>query len=502
MRWGWPPWGDGDSDPTPEPQQQRTVVVYASETLPSHVRSSDEKPSQFDVSKYLGTNSGAEVRLARYLSIYNPYVIRYKLLLEANVLGPQGLYLQMTDSGVKEQWEEWTKVASLDGLDWVSLQSLMLWSMVRDGESMIEVIVVDGELRLYSRDVLHCARWINSSNPKILTGVRLDQYNRPVSYLFNRFGGGLPVEIPAERMIHLFEKEFPGQVRGITWLSGTSNRYVSLDEFEEAAVTNAKFNAAESGYVSISDELQTDDEDDPGASVRKAVQIRPGEKVIVPEGVEYKPLPAAFPATSYEKYRQGLLSGAAVGGGISYATLATDWKGANFSSLRQGRIDDVEFYRKVQRLMCRALDRIFREWMLHYSLTGSANMSTRMRRVKTEWVMPGHRYIDPVKETAAQTTEIKNLTKSHSEVIAESGRNPIRVFEKIAEDYKAMLDAGIPPEIIKTLWGSIAQEPEDEEDEEEREERREEEEENGDDPDEDDEDEEAEEDETDEDEEE
>lgn len=499
MRWAWPPWSEEQARETERSPQQHGRVSYLFNTDSSvftgqksdRVRDTN-RASFFSLASFTGPEAFRSIRISRYLSIKNSHIRKYRQLLKSNVLGASGLGARFSDEGVRDMWKEWTKRADLTGRSsWPEFQELVLWTVIRDGEAVVEFIRVNGELHLYLRNTLHQARTLTETKAqtvsviggggRVAQGVRLDDYDRAMGYLFHRSEGGF-FEIPAERVSHVFVREFEEQLHGIPWLVSTEDGLLDLTEFEEAAIINAKINASQSALVQVSDKAMVE-EADASAAVAKVVTMEPGERVVVPEGVSINGMPAEFPAQAYEAYRRGMLSSAAVGLGVSYATLTSDLKGANFSSLRQGRLDDVAFYEQVQRMMCEWLDRVYEAWVFHYGLSGSRRREERIRRASCEWVVPGHGYIDPVKETTAQTGNLKNLTESHSEAIARSGREPKQVYGLIAQDIKDMQEAGIPDDIIRALYGAASlgstegtpgppppgQEPEDEEDDEERE---------------------------------
>ena len=65
--------------------------------------------------------------------------------------------------------------------------------------------------------------------------------------------------------------------------------------------------------------------------------------------------------------------------------------------------------------------------------------------MKVVWVLPGWQYVDPEKEIRAIVLALENNLLSRSQVILQSGNDPLRTDEAIAKDKEREEELGITP---------------------------------------------------------
>src|SRR5690606_19294336 len=93
--------------------------------------------------------------------------------------------------------------------------------------------------------------------------------------------------VPAERVLHVYRLDRPGQVRGVPWLASAIARLKDLDDFEDAELMQQKVAACSGAFVTdvdgnstpIGKQVPNDD---------KLEKIEPGHIAYLPPGREIK----------------------------------------------------------------------------------------------------------------------------------------------------------------------------------------------------------------------
>ena len=415
------------------------------------------------------------IRSSRHYSIEDDFVGRYYELLASYVLGSAGMQLE-ADPMVSEAWSDWgNSAADITGeMEFAQLMEEMLLTLARDGELMVALVIDGGDLRLQVIDVELVARGLTVHQRRIYDGIQYDEAMRPLGYYLR--GGPISASgtaldtnnldfIPAVRIIRVYRRKFAGQTHGIPWLLSSVRSLDLLNDFDMAVVQRAKNTVPLLGYFETPVEYMTPDQ--PGDFSSGMVEMSPGQVMNRPAGSTFRRVDFSFPEQAYTTYRRGMLTNAAAGSGISYFSLASDLQGANYSSLRHGKIDDAKYYGRVQTLFCSFLNRIFAAWVGHYSRSG-ATMGLRRRldvQKSPAWTGPGDAYIDPAKEQKANEDMLRNRLISPSDLIRRNGQNPDQVFERIKNDIQKMTDLGIPlPEAYLPAPALTVAEPMDDDD--------------------------------------
>ena len=403
----------------------------------------------FQIQQFTGGASLFNIRSSRYYSIFNSYVVHANGLMQDNVAGANGIQLQPMDSAVDQLFLDWFDSSDITGeSDGGQLQRQIIKTAMVDGECLCHLVVVSGELKVQILDTAMQARGMWSAARRIYDGIEYDQNMKPLAFYFRRDAGLMEtsanvLRIPAENIVRIWVREFTGQTHGLPWLTASVRSLDLLSEFDRAVLERAKNTVPLTGYWEVADRYQQENmqpERNRGLAI-----LDPNEVVERPEGYTFHKMDFAFPTGAYSTYRKAALASGAVGGHISYFSLSSDLEGANYSSLRHGKLDDVRYYQTVQALMMAFLTKLYFKFLAFYRMFGSS-MSDRRRldaMPRPVWIGPAAPYIDPEKEVKAQTQQLANRTIGESEIISNSGRNPGRVFEGIARDKETMKRLGI-----------------------------------------------------------
>lgn len=290
-------------------------------------------------------------------------------------------------------------------------------------------------------------------------GIEFDSNGAPVNYYFRRMDerqvgyiSGMSRDydiVPADNVCHIFLEESVGQKRGLTWMRTALWRMRMLGGFEDAALVNARVGAAKMGFFRDPDADNGDGDDIP-------LEGDPGtfEDIGNRELVNWSP---QFPEQSIDPFTKTLLRSIASGLCVSYNNLASDLTSVNFSSIRQGALDEREVWKGLQEMVIEQwCEWLYEKWLERALLAQAitvANKPLKFERIEkyraVAWRPRRWGWIDPSAEMAANEKAIAMRLKSRSEVIGEtSGRDSADVWEEISRDDKDMAALGVVPELM------------------------------------------------------
>lgn len=410
----------------------------------------------------------------------NDYYKRFIGMCKSNVVGDNGIVLQArskdlkgtldiaANEAIEMAYKDWSLQEHCDIRGKCSredLERLYIGNMAMDGEVIIRIIegkragkygialqfidpeLVDVELNEERRN-----------GAKIKLGIEVDEYNKPIAYYFKQFEGDYYfngknyIRVPAKEIIHNFLVEFPDQLRGIPWGSTALLRLNMIGGFENAALVNARTGASKMGFFTSpdGDSYQGDGTDSAGNLITDA---EPGTFEQLPAGVEFQAFDPAYPNGEYTYFLKGMLRGIASGLGVNYNKLANDLEGVNYSSLREGSIDEREVWKGLQAWMISSFSRIiYARWLERVILApgipiGKSRLRPEMLDKYRDVYFQGKRWqwIDPQKEMTGNQLAIDNRIKSRSQIIRANGDDPDEVWREIQRENEILKQLGIDP---------------------------------------------------------
>lgn len=245
-------------------------------------------------------------------------------------------------------FKEWAKRCTPEGRSFYSVQRLALRASAVSGECFIQFLRAPDDakmrvplwLKVYEADMVD----VNLNTDKIKQGIEFDRYGRPTRYFFHpthpgdSFGavGGNHIAIPARDIIHFFDLERPGQVRGVTRMAPEINDIRALGDFEISELVKQKI-AACFGLVFTGVQPEATQEgvvcDRTGRPIAK---VYPGMIGYAGRGADVKTI---TPPTviGYPEYVSEHKHKVTAGVGVPYAAATGDLRRVNFSSARFGQ---------------------------------------------------------------------------------------------------------------------------------------------------------------------
>jgi lambda family phage portal protein len=408
-----------------------------------------------------GTGANAEIGPAldrlrarsRDLVRNNAYAAKSVQALVSNMVGT-GLMprARAGEAGLAAQadhlWSRFAQECDADGLtDFAGLQALIVRALVESGEALVRLrprriedgLAVPLQLQVLEPDHLDAARTAElPGGGYILQGVEFDPIGRRVAYwLFPRhpgeaLSGGLQSQrVPAEQVLHLFERLRPGQVRGVPWFAPVMLKLRDLDDYDEAELVRKKIEACFAAFVTGVEDEETLGRAEISAEGQRIESFEPGMIEYLEPGKDVRfATPSA--AGGYADYMRMQLHAVAAGVGLTYELLTGDLSQVNYSSIRAGLI---EFRRRMEALQWQLLvpglcQPVWRRFLLAAQAAGHLPQDLDL---VAEWTAPRFEAVDPLKDIQADVLAVRAGVMTLKEAIARQGYEPGQVLREIAQ---------------------------------------------------------------------
>ena len=350
---------------------------------------------------------------------------------------------------IEEMWKEWCKRKNCDITETQSFNQLLRMAERRkkvDGGMLFKKCYSGGglvpfKLQALEVDELDTGRVSpHNTNCRVIGGIELNTYNKPVGYWIKQydvdgFGQMDPVYVPAKDMIYFYTKDRPTQIREMSDLAHTITRVRDANEFMTAVSVKERIAACLAvfvkkiipttggfarGMTSAGDNRAREDYEGKRISPGMIKELNAGDEIQV-----VNPTGQATDAASYIKLQQRLIG---AGQGLSYEATSRDMSQSNYSSARQGIIEDGQTYiEDIELLREVILDEVYETFIISGVLSGLFDMpgfwENKQKYFKHEWVAPPKPWIDPVKEANATKIALQTGQKTYQQIAAENGKD-------------------------------------------------------------------------------
>jgi len=411
---------------------------------------------------------------ARDLVRNNPYAKKGLGVISNGVVG-KGIMGQVKMEGsdtvartlrLKTAWDAWAGTTACDyegRKNLNKIQSLIMRGVPEGGEILVRVrrtnrrqVMWKGEfvevppieLQLLEGDFIDSSRLVQQleNGNRLLQGIEFTPDSKRFAYhLHKSHPGGLDlviegsfdtVSVPANEIIHVYNEERAGQIRGVTWFSPSIIRMRDFDEYEDAQLVRQKVAAMFTAFVH---DLEGLDEDTKESDIELCEKMEPGLIEILPPGKEVT-LAKPPGAENYDSYSRTVLRGIASGLEITYEAMTGDLSNVNFSSARMGWIQmDANFQTWRSDMMITQFLNPVWNWFLQ----GAQLIGLSTNGATVTWSAPRREMIDPTKEVPATREAVRSGQLTLSESIRQTGKDPETHLREIAEDNKLLDELGL-----------------------------------------------------------
>lgn len=382
------------------------------------------------------------------LSAYRRNVVGYGYTLQA----------QTGDDEVNERleslWKQWCQAEHCDVTGDQSMVQLARMALTRkkvDGGILIRKCysgdwIVPFQLQALEVDELDSG-WAkpHRKGNTVVAGVEYDRHKKAVGYWVRQYqldGWEItkPEYVPADRMIFLWSKNRPSQVREISDMAATATRIRDINEYMMAVSVKERMaactglvvkTALPTGGFGRSNSQQTGQSDYAGKKIvpGMVMKLNAGDDVEVVD-----PSGTGDDATNFAKLQISMI---AAGQGLSYETMSRDLRGSTYSSARQGAIEDELTYIEEKELLMELYTKVYESFVQVAVLSGAVEVpgffEDPQRWLRHEWAERPKPWVDPEKEANANAKAVQTLQKTFKDCCAENGADWRTVIDDTAE---------------------------------------------------------------------
>lgn len=391
---------------------------------------------------------------ARDLVRNDPHIRRAYKVWRANTVG-KGI---VPDQEL-ELFNEWSDDCDVDGrLDFYGIEALVSGTIYQSGECLIRFIPrpldynemkVPLQLQVLEPDHLdHSKTEALKNGGYIIQGVEFNSSLELVAWhIFAQHpGDSYPFgalslksnRIPADDMILVYDKERPGQIRGITELCAAIPKVRDLGDYEEAELLRKKIEACFAAFVEqeqsgSGNPLVANEKDDQGSLIEKLAPgiikyLKPGQAVKFGS-------PSAM--GGFAEFMRDQKHSVAAAAGVTYQQMTGDLSQANYSSMRGGLI---EFRGVIEQFQTHVLVHQFCKpvWKRFVKMARLSGVLKDLPE-RPKWILPAVKAIDPLKDAMADLIAVRSGFKTLPDVITERGGDPA-VWIKAMKDINEKID--------------------------------------------------------------
>lgn len=365
---------------------------------------------------------------------------------------------------IEAYWKEWCRKRNCDITRTQSLTQILRMAEERkrvDGGILIHKVYTGGGLipfKLQCLEVDELAVTVIAPRDKdcrVIGGVELDQYNRARGYWIQRYDlDGLtmmpdPVYVKADDMIYIYTKKRPSQVREMSDMAASMSGIRDAHEFQTAVSVKQRIEACLSVFIkkitpsgfgrNATGSGPTKQYEGRTLTPGMIHELNAGDDIAV-----INPQGQGTDASMYIKTQQHILG---AGQGLSYEATSRDMSQSNYSSARQGIIEDELTYLEDRELLMDALDEIYESFLISLVLSGLVSIpdfwTDKRKYFRHEWIRPPKQWIDPAKEANATKVALLSGQKTFREVSEENGQDWRERIDDMAAEIAYAKERGI-----------------------------------------------------------
>ncbi len=369
---------------------------------------------------------------------------------------------------IEAAWKRWCKKQNCDITGRQSLNQIIRMAVERKkidgGILFVKRYTKNGfvpfQLQMIETDELDSSIvWPKNKGNKVVGGIEYNSWNRPVGYFIKQYdidgyGQKEPIWVDAKDVIFYFTIRRPTQLREMSDMAQTIPRIRDITEFMTAVSVKQRIEACLAVFIEKGLPVsgvgrgvtQGGKQNYEGKLLSPGMikELNQGDKVQV-----VSPNGQGADATSFTKLQQRLVG---AGQGISYEATSRDMSEATYSSARQGMIEDDLTYGEERELLLEVMDEIYETFIISAVLCGAISIpcfwEEKERYLSHEWTQEPRPWIDPQKESKADSTALKTGQKTFKQIAAENGRDWRDQIDDIAEVLEYGKERGIDMESI------------------------------------------------------
>lgn len=401
------------------------------------------------------------------IDAYERNVVGTGIKLQAKVIRDDGSEDDEINRRIETLWEEWCRYENCDVTKQFCFSEMQHTAVRRrlvDG-GIFFIFCTDWNevfpLRLQIKEVDELDTSVFSHGTgrtahKVIGGIEQDSAGKTVGYhfkLFDTYGWtGKSVRVRAENVIYLPYKTRPSDIREISPLARILTRLRDLNQYMEAISVKERVLACLSVFIKKSAA--------PGAGFgrsgdsvdkrtgRRVKKLSPGQVEYLDPGDDVQVVNPSGQASNAGEFTTMMLRSIAAALGLSYEASSRDMSKVNYSSARQGLIDDYRTYHIWQHYLSEHLCKPVYERFLDVCITsGSLKIpgyfSDRARYTRCTAIPNCMEWIDPLKEVRANQFALESCQTTLEEICAARGKDYRDIIRQRAKEKELMREYGL-----------------------------------------------------------
>lgn len=391
-----------------------------------------------------------------------------------NTIGSEGIQLKMkaTDNGgtldtyanqiIEKAWLEFSKSPTVsDDLSLKDVLKLIHQQERLDGEAIVIMHEGIGNAWNFGIEIIDSTyldatyNEVLDSGNKIICGIELNSWGKPVNYYFKTPPSTLSAyaldntdrkKIPARNVLHLYTKLIPSAVRGVPPIAPVLGDIKTLNDYIEAELMAAKLGAAKMGWIVDGENAPYVPDSDTNGDAIDVVE--PGTIGHLQAGQQFQSFLPEHPTTQFPEFVKMILKRVSACLGLSYNTLINDFSDANYSNMRAASLSDRETFKVMQdELIETILQPMFERFLFIQLANKNINLPvTKFDEFKAaNWIPRRWDWVDPLKDIQASKVELELGLTSKARILAEKGLDYEEIKAEIAKEEPIKIEEKVDP---------------------------------------------------------
>lgn len=394
-------------------------------------------------------------------------VVGTGIKLQAKVTDRNGNEDDALNDRIEELWRIWTRPENCDITGRMSLSEMEEMAtrrrLVDGGLIILDVHDPSAEIPLKLQikevdelDTTIMFHTVDGVTHKVVGGLELDDVGKTVAYHFKEYGlygwTGRSVRVEAEHVMYLSHRTRPTEVREFSPLATIIVRMRDLNQYMQAVSVKERILACLSVFISRSTPGRAGRsmEKDP-ATGYGLEKLSPGMIKYLDSGDKVEVVNPSGQASNAREYIMMMLRSIGSAMGLSYEATSRDMSQVNYSSARQGLIDDQATYKRWQNyLITHFLTPVYVKFITWCVVSGQLKIpdffSDKERYTKCMFIPKGMPWIDPYKEARGNEIGLDTCQTTLEEICAAKGNDYREVIKQRAKEKKLMDELGLTTE--------------------------------------------------------
>jgi lambda family phage portal protein len=424
---------------------------------------------------------------------------RYFSCVETNVIGPDGIGLQMKikdaagnldrdgSERIEDAWDDFCCRGEFEITGEHSSQNfdrLSVRASARDGDVLqliyrnapnkagVTFQMLEGQHLDDWHNILPGDRGPLGVGNEIRMGVEMDRFRRKLAFwvlsahpgdFYSYQADAKRVRIPAYgtepdapvHALHITRTKRPEETRAVPWITPAMDPINMLAGYEEAELVAARAQACKhvfyerQAFAPDGTPLEYNDQ----SAGQLTEEMEPGGSTDLPIGYHANMYNPTHPNAAFADFTKDFRRKISAALNCAYNTLFTDLEGVNYSSIRAGLLDERDQWKMAQNwYIGNAKQRQFEAWLevqlLRGVFPGFAMVDFDRIRHSTIWKPRRWPWVDPSADIKAAADAIEAKLTTRSRVIADQSNEDFEdTIDELAEESVYIMAAGLDPAV-------------------------------------------------------